>query len=103
MAQTIRRVPAFTLNTDGHSHPRENTLVALTAVLGVLAFTSSFFHNLHLLSSWSGLIGVITGLWGQFISATTAERFVLVIGIAMSAFGLGIALAHGGLFGGAAG
>ena len=98
MAQTVRRLPAFTLNTDGHSHPRENTLVALTAVLGVLAFTSSFFHDLHVLSSWSGLAGVVTGLWGQFISATTAERFVLVIGATMSAFGLGIALAHGGLW-----
>jgi uncharacterized membrane protein len=100
MAQTVRRLPAFTLNTDGHSHPKENTLAVLTAVLGVLAFTSSFFHNLHVLSSWSGLVGVATGLWGQFISATTAERFVLVIGTAMSAFGFGIALAHGGLFGG---
>ncbi|GAA1966443.1 hypothetical protein [Kitasatospora viridis] len=100
MAQTIRRFPAFTLNTDGHSHPRENTLAAMTALLGVLAFTTSFFHGLHVLSSWSGLAGIVTGLWGQFISATTAERFVLVIATVMSAFGFGIALAHGGLFGG---
>ncbi|MFE9422458.1 hypothetical protein ACFYNO_05780 [Kitasatospora sp. NPDC006697] len=99
MAQTVHRFPAFTLNTDGRPHPRENTLAAVTAVLGVLAFTSSFFHGLHLLSSWSGLAGVATGLYGQFVSATTAERFVLVIGTGMAAFGFGIALAHGGLFG----
>jgi uncharacterized membrane protein len=103
MAQTVHRFPGFTLNTDGHSHPKENALAAVTAVLGVLAFTTSFFHNLHLLSSWSGLVGMVSGLWGQFISATTAERFVLVIGTAMAAFGFGIALAHGGLFGSIAG
>ncbi|GAA1072987.1 hypothetical protein GCM10009665_79240 [Kitasatospora nipponensis] len=100
MAQTVRRFPALTLNTDGHAHPRENTLVGLTVVLGLVAFITSYWHNLHMLSSWTGLAGVITGLWGQFISATTAERFVVVIALALSAFGLGIGLAHGGLFGG---
>ena len=100
MAQTIRRFPALTLNTDGHPHPRENTLVGLTVALGLIAFITSYWHNLHILSSWTGLGGVITGLWGQFISVTTAERFVLVVTLAMSAFGLGIGLAHGGLVGG---
>src|SRR5438105_2676540 len=76
MAQTIRRFPALTLNTDGHAHPRENALVGLTAVLGLIAFITSYWHHLHILSSWTGLGGVITGLWGQFISVTTAERFV---------------------------
>ncbi|MFJ6211936.1 hypothetical protein ACIQGZ_01125 [Streptomyces sp. NPDC092296] len=100
MAQAVRRMPAFTLNTDGKSHPVENSLAALTVVLGLLAFVSSFFHNLHLLSSWSGLAGIVTGLWGQYVSATTAERFVLVIFLGASAIGFGIGLAHGGLFGG---
>ncbi|MDH6122615.1 hypothetical protein [Kitasatospora sp. GAS204B] len=99
MAQTIRRFPALTLNTDGHRHPRENTLVGLTVILGLVAFSTSFVHSLHLLSSWTGLAGVIVGLWSQFISVTTAERFVTVIALAASAFGLGIGLAHGGLFG----
>ncbi|MCX4747646.1 hypothetical protein OG455_19360 [Kitasatospora sp. NBC_01287] len=99
MAQTIRRFPTLTLNTDGRTHPRENTLVGLTVVLGLLAFSTSFVHSLHLLSSWTGLAGVVTGLWGQFISVTTAERFVLVIALAASAFGFGVGLAHGGLFG----
>ncbi|WP_035847230.1 hypothetical protein [Kitasatospora azatica] len=98
MAQTVHRFPALTLNTDGHRHPRENTLVGLTVILGLVAFISSFFHSVHMLSSWTGVAGVVTGLWGQFISVTTAERFVLVISLAMSAFGLGIGLAHGGLW-----
>ncbi|WP_327067977.1 hypothetical protein OG500_19805 [Kitasatospora sp. NBC_01250] len=100
MAQTIRRFPAFTLNTDGHTHPRENTLVGLTVIFGLVAFITSFWHGLNMLTSWTGLGGIVTGLWGQFISVTTSERFVLVIALAASAFGFGIALAHGGLFGG---
>ncbi|WP_406201336.1 hypothetical protein OH807_21480 [Kitasatospora sp. NBC_01560] len=99
MAQSIHRLPALTLNTDGHRHPRENALVGITVVLGLLAFTTSFFHNLHLLSSWSGLLGIVTGLWGQFISVTTAERFVMVIALGASAFGFYLGIARGGLWG----
>lgn len=100
MAQTARRFPSMTLNTDGHPHPRENTLVGLTVLFALLAIVSAFFDSLHIMSSWTGLAGVVTGLWGQFISVTTAERFVLVIALVASALGLGIGLAHGGLFGG---
>ncbi|WP_377270383.1 hypothetical protein [Peterkaempfera sp. SMS 1(5)a] len=100
MAHAVRRPMALTLNTDGRPHPMENALTALTVVLGLLAFITSFFHNLHLLTSWSGLAGIITGAWGQYVSATTAERFLLVIFLGASAVGLGIGLAHGGLFGG---
>ncbi|HJD81377.1 hypothetical protein ACIGXI_06715 [Kitasatospora aureofaciens] len=99
MAQSVHRMPALTLNTDGHPHPRENTLVALTTVLGVIAFTTSFFHNLHLLSSWTGLAGIVTGLWGVFVSVTTAERFVLMITLGASAIGFYLGIARGGLWG----
>ncbi|MFE5580370.1 hypothetical protein [Kitasatospora sp. NPDC056531] len=99
MAQSVPRMPALTLNTDGHPHPRENTLVALTAVLGVIAFTTSFFHNLHVLTSWTGLAGIVTGLWGMFVSVTTAERFVLMITLGASAIGFYLGIARGGLVG----
>lgn len=98
MALSTNRFPALTLNTDGHAHPRENTLVGITALLGVLAFTTSFFYNLHLLTSLVSLFGVLTGMWGQFISVTTAERFVLVIATGMSAWGLYLGIAHGGIW-----
>ncbi|WP_405018648.1 hypothetical protein OHV05_18300 [Kitasatospora sp. NBC_00070] len=101
MAQTVRRTPPFTLNTDGHPHPRENTLVGIAAVLGLLAFTTAFFHNLHLLSSWAGLFGIAIALWGQFVSVTTAERFVLMVSLGMSGVGFYLGMAHGGLYGGA--
>ncbi len=74
-----------------------------TVVLGAVAFVTAFFHNLHLLTSWAGLIGILTGAYGQFISVTTRERFALIIGLGASAIGFYLGMAHGGLFGGWAG
>jgi hypothetical protein len=104
MAQPVRRHhgPLSTLssllNSDGKPHPVENSLVAATVVLGAIAFITAQFHNLHLLSSWTGLVGILTGAWGQMISATTSERFILIIGLGASAVGFYLGMAHGGLF-----
>jgi hypothetical protein len=104
MAQAIRRNPAASLfATDGRPHPLQDTLVAVTAVLGAIAIAASFFHNLHLLGSWTGLAGILTGAYGMFVSVTTRERFVLIVGLGASAVGFFIAMAHGGLFGGVVG
>lgn len=105
MAQAARSQHGFLsfLDTDGKPHPVENTFAAATIVLGVVAFVTAMFHHLHLVSSWTGLVGIITGAWGQFISATTAERFVLIIGLGASAMGFFLGMAHGGLFGGVLG
>ncbi|MBB5934128.1 hypothetical protein [Streptomyces zagrosensis] len=91
------------LDTDGKPHPVQNTFAAATVVLGVVAFVTAMFHDLHLISSWTGLVGIITGAWGQFISATTAERFVLIIGLGAAAVGFFLGMARGGLFGGVLG
>ncbi|MFJ8040120.1 hypothetical protein ACIRBX_06345 [Kitasatospora sp. NPDC096147] len=99
MAQTVRRTPPFTLNTDGHPHPRENALVGAAVVLGLVAFVTAFFHNLHLISSWTGLFGILVALWGFFVSATTAERFVLMISLGAAGVGFYLGVAHGGLWG----
>ncbi|QKV93807.1 hypothetical protein HUT19_20280 [Streptomyces sp. NA02950] len=88
------------LDTDGKSHPVENTLAVTTLAIGVIAFVTAHFTSLHLLSSWAGLIGMISGAWGQLISATTGERFLLIIGLGASAVGFYLGMAHGGLFGG---
>ncbi|WP_030017086.1 hypothetical protein [Streptomyces monomycini] len=102
MAQAVRPQHGLLslLNSDGKAHPVENTLVAVTLVFGVIAFATAHFHHLHLLSSWTGLIGIGTGAWGQFISATTGERFLLIIGLGAAAVGFFLGMAHGGLFGG---
>ncbi|ARZ69052.1 hypothetical protein M1P56_33875 [Streptomyces sp. HU2014] len=99
----LRATLAAVLNSDGKPHPVENTLVAVTVVLGALAAVSSLWTGLHLLSSWSGLVGILTGAWGQFISATTGERFLLIIGLGAAALGFFLGMAHGGLFGGVIG
>jgi hypothetical protein len=88
------------LNSDGKAHPVENTFAAVTVVLGTVAFVAGFFPGLHLLASWTGLAGSVTGLRGQMISATTAERFLLIIGLGAAAVGFYLGMASGGLFGG---
>ncbi|WP_017240414.1 hypothetical protein [Streptomyces sp. SS] len=93
MAQAMRPDPGHSLfATDGKPHPLQDTLVGVTLVLGVLSFVTAQFDNLHLLSSWSGLIGILTGAYGQFI--------LLILGLGASAFGFYLGMAHGGLFGG---
>jgi hypothetical protein len=104
MAQAMRRRSSVSLfATDGKPHPLQDTLLAVTLVLGTIAFVSAMFHSLHLLSSWTGLVGILTGAYGQFISVTTRERFALIIGLGASAFGFFLGMAHGGLFGGVLG
>jgi hypothetical protein len=88
----------FILNTDGASHPLENSGSVLTLILGLVAAVCAFFPSMHLLGAWSGLAGMGVGLWSQMISATTAERFVNITGVVLSGIGLLFGLAHGGLY-----
>ncbi|MER5788974.1 hypothetical protein [Streptomyces sp. NPDC001980] len=100
MAQALRPNTAGSLfATDGKTHPLQDSLMAVTLALGLIAFITSFFHSLHLLSSWTGLIGLVTGLFGQWVSITTRERFGLILGLGASGIGFFIGMAHGGLFG----
>lgn len=99
MAQAVRHSPFAFLNTDGKAHPVENSLAAVTLILGAVAFVTAFWPDLNIMASWIGLVGIVTGAWGQFISATTSERFLLIIGLGMSAVGFYLGMAHGGLFG----
>jgi hypothetical protein len=104
MAQPVRQhhgpLSALTsvLNSDGKAHPVENSFVAATLVLGVVAFITGQFSSLHLIASWTGLVGVLAGAWGQMISATTSERFLLIIGLGGAAVGFYLGMSRGGLF-----
>ncbi|MGH8969973.1 MAG: hypothetical protein ACRDV1_08505 [Actinomycetes bacterium] len=88
----------LTLNTDGVDHPLENALTVAVALLGAVAAISAFFPDAHVVTSWAGLLGVAAGIYAQYRSATTAERFVILIGLGASAVGLAIGLANGGLW-----
>ena len=101
MAQTLRpNIAGSLFTTDDKPHPVQDTLLAVTLVLGAVSFITAMFHHLHLLSSWTGLVGILTGAYGQFISETTRERFGLIVGLGASAVGFFLGMAHGGLFGG---
>ncbi|TWV32501.1 hypothetical protein FRZ03_32910 [Streptomyces misionensis] len=86
--------------SDGKTHPLPDTLMAVTLVLGLLSFITAFFPGLHLLTSWAGLVGILTGAYGQWVSVTTRERFGLVLGLGAAGIGLLIGMSNGGLFGG---
>ncbi|MCX4664995.1 hypothetical protein ACIBCB_25535 [Streptomyces uncialis] len=104
MAQAMRPNSGVSIfATDGKPHPLQDTLMVITLVLGLTAIISSLWTGLHLLSSWAGLIGILTGGYGQYISVTTRERFGLILGLGASALGFFLGMAHGGLFGGVVG
>lgn len=106
MAQSMRPQPTIhgsLFATDGKPHRLPNTLLAITLVLGALSLATAAFHGLHLLTSWAGLVGLLTGAYGQYVSETTRERFGLIIGMGASALGLLLGMSHGGLFGGVVG
>lgn len=85
-------------HTDGKPHPLQDTLAGITVVLAAIAIATCMFRSLHVLAGWTGLLGIFTAAVGQYISVTTAERFVLVCAGVVAAAGFGIALAHGGLY-----
>jgi hypothetical protein len=96
------------LNSDGRPHPVENTLAAVAVLLGAVALLTGLLTqfevaDLHLVASWVGLAGVVAAGWGQYVSVTLGERFLLIIGLGAAAFGLLLGFAYGGPFGGVLG
>lgn len=102
MAQALRPNTAGGLfATDGKPHPLQDALLAVTLVLGLMSFITALVDDdLHLLSSWTGLVGILTGAYGQWVSETTRERFGLILGLGAAGVGFFLGMAHGGLFGG---
>ncbi len=83
---------------DGRRHPRENALTATTIVLAVIALVCAMNEALHIPGSWAGLLGMALGLRTQLISASTAERMLIVPAIGASFVGWYLNMFNGGLW-----
>jgi hypothetical protein len=77
-------------------HRREASLAFLTMAGGVIAFVLGFLQPTHFVAVCVGIVTILFGLYSQLVSATTAERWINVIGIGLAFMGLGLGLRHGG-------
>jgi hypothetical protein len=83
-------------NQKHERHQRETSLALLTIAGGLVAFVCGIVPAAHLVAVCVGLVTFLSGLYSQLVSATTAERWVNVIGIGLAFVGLGLGLSHGG-------
>jgi hypothetical protein len=87
--------PHLTLNTDGKRHPVLNAATAYAVLAGLVSFVLGMYSIQHIAGTILGITGFVTGLLAQMMSATRAERMVIVVGIVASFVGMGLGFAHG--------
>ena len=108
MRGTVRarpRLPRVTLNTDHRRHPVENSLALFTFAAGIASFALGLVvRNTPAAPAGAALAAVVTGIaslaigfYAQMISATRAQRILIVTGMVAAFVGLALGLAHGGL------
>ncbi|HEV2377978.1 MAG TPA: hypothetical protein VGS19_38180 [Streptosporangiaceae bacterium] len=95
-ATALPRLPRPTLNSDGERHPVENSLAVFTLAAGLVAAVTGFMVAQHVVASVLGAAGLAVGLFAQMISATRAERMIIVTGLVAAFLGLALGLGHGG-------
>jgi hypothetical protein len=98
VASTRPHASFLTLNSDGQSHPRENALAVFTLVTGLITFAVGWVVSLHVLASILGIVSLLVGLYAQLISATRAERMIIVTGLVAAFVGTALGFAHGGFW-----
>ena len=86
----------LTLNTDGKRHPLLNAAAAYTVVAGLVSLVLGMLAIQHIAGTILGVTGMMIGLLGQMMSATRAERMVIVFGIVASFVGMALGFGHGG-------
>lgn len=86
----------LTLNTDGRRHPIENVLTVATLLLGLAALVTGLIVSAHVVACWTGALGFLIGLYAQYVSATTAERALNIVGIVTAFVGAALGIYHGG-------
>ena len=95
-ATRARPRPNIRLNSDGKSHPVENSLAIFTLVAGVVAFAFGFVVARHAIAVWVGLAALAVGFCVQMVSATREQRIVIVTGLVAAFVGVMLGMAHGG-------
>ena len=89
-------LPRITLNSDGQPHPLENGLAVFTLIAGIVAFTTGWVVRLHVIATIVGIACLAVGLYAQMISATRAQRMIIVTGLVAAFVGAALGIAHGG-------
>jgi ammonia channel protein AmtB len=91
------------LNSDGQPHPVENMLTIFTLVVGLVSFVLGMVvRNAHtssaviVVTTATGLVSCLVGLYVQMISSTREQRILIVTGIIAGFVGLAIGLSKGG-------
>ena len=91
------------LNSDGQPHPVENILTIFTLVVGLVSFVLGMIvRNAHtsaaviVITTATGLVSCLVGLYVQMISSTREQRIVIVTGIIAGFVGLALGLSKGG-------
>ena len=91
------------LNSDGQPHPVENVLAIFTLVVGLVSFVLGLIvRNVHtgaaviVITTATGLVACLVGLYAQMISATREQRILIVAGIIAGFVGLAIGISKGG-------
>jgi len=91
------------LNSDGQPHPVENILAIFTLVVGLVSFVLGMIvRNVHtsaaviVITTATGLVSCLVGLYVQMISSTREQRIVIVTGIIAGFVGLALGLSQGG-------
>ena len=83
-------------NPEGKSHTLINAAAAYTVVAGVVSLILGMLSIQHVAVTILGVTGMIVGLLAQMMSATRAERMVIVFGIVTSFVGMALGFGHGG-------
>jgi len=91
------------LNSDGQPHPVENVLAIFTLVVGLISFVLGMIvRNAHtsaaviVITTATGLVSCLVGLYVQMMSSTREQRILIVTGIIAGFVGLALGLSKGG-------
>jgi hypothetical protein len=108
VAGTVRSSPRQNiLNSDGQRHPVVNILTIFILVDGLTSFVLGMIVRnvphlvaaVHVITTATGLVAFLLGLYVQMISATREQRILIVAGIIAGFVGLALGLSKGGFVG----